>query len=106
MPRRCVICWPHRWRHPWRLDSVFSIQKRIQASIMKKRRKTERLTESPVTLRLPTDLLKRIDALIPVVAADSDVATMLGGVSRSALFRYGLLEGVKTLEKRYRSGGK
>jgi hypothetical protein len=72
---------------------------------MKKRRKTERLTESPVTLRLPTDLLKRIDALMPLVAADSDTATMLGGVSRSAVLRYALLEGVKTLEKRYRDGG-
>jgi hypothetical protein len=68
---------------------------------MKKRRKVERLSESPVTLRLPAELLERIDALVPKVAADSDVATMLGGVSKSAVIRYALLEGVKVLEKRH-----
>lgn len=68
---------------------------------MKKRRKTERLTESPVTLRLPAELLKRLDALVPLVADDSDTATMLGGVSRSAVLRFAMLEGVKALEKRY-----
>ncbi|MGD0947039.1 MAG: hypothetical protein ABSA52_06385 [Candidatus Binatia bacterium] len=72
---------------------------------MKRRRKTERLTESPVTLRLPADLLKGIDGLVPAVAADGDTATMLGGVSRSAVLRFALLEGVKSLEKRYRDGG-
>jgi hypothetical protein len=69
---------------------------------MRKRAKASPLSESPVTLRLPAELLKRIDALVPQVAADSDVATMLGGVSRSAVIRYALLEGVKALERRHR----
>jgi hypothetical protein len=73
---------------------------------MKKRRKTDRLTESPVTLRLPAELLRRIDALVPVVSEDSDTATMLGGVSRSAVLRYALLEGVKSLERHYWEGGR
>jgi hypothetical protein len=68
---------------------------------MKKRRKAERLSESPVTIRLPAELLERVDALVPKVAADSDVATMLGGVSKSGVIRYALLEGVKVLEKRH-----
>ena len=49
--------------------------------------------------------MMRVDALVPSVADDSDVATMLGGVTRSAVLRYALLEGVKILEKRYRDGG-
>jgi len=64
--------------------------------------KTERMTDSPVALRLPADLLQRIDALVPLVAGDTDIATLLGGVTRSAVVRYALLEGVKVLEKRYR----
>jgi hypothetical protein len=51
---------------------------------------------------LPADLLQRIDALVPLVAGDTDIATLLGGVTRSAVVRYALLEGVKVLEKRYR----
>jgi hypothetical protein len=45
--------------------------------------------------------LERIDAPAPLVSADTDTAAMLGGVSRSAVTRYALLEGVKVLEKRH-----
>jgi hypothetical protein len=64
------------------------------------------MTDSPVALRLPADLLQRIDALVPLVAGDTDVATLLGGVTRSAVVRYALLEGVKVLEKRYREAAR
>lgn len=43
--------------------------------------KAQRLGESPVTLRLPVDLVARVDALLPAVARDNDTATLLGGVS-------------------------
>ena len=65
-------------------------------------RKTQRLGESPVTLRLPVDLVARVDALLPAVARDSDTATLLGGVSRSALLRLIIVEGMRVLELRYR----
>lgn len=68
--------------------------------------KSSALTETPLSLRIPVDLLERIDALVPKVAADSNVATMLGGVSRSAVVRYALIEGIKKLETRHaRRGG-
>lgn len=59
------------------------------------------MTEHPVTIRLPSDLLSRLDALVPHVASDSNTAAMLGGVTRSSVIRYALLEGVKRLEKRH-----
>jgi hypothetical protein len=55
-----------------------------------------------VTLRLPVDLVARVDALLPAVARDSDTATLLGGVSRSALLRLVIVEGMRVLELRYR----
>jgi len=38
------------------------------------------------------------------VAADLDTATTMGRVTRGAVLRLALLEGVKVLERRYRSG--
>ena len=64
--------------------------------------KTDKLTDNPIALRMPKALQDRIDALVPKIKADSNVATMLGGGSRSAVIRYALLEGVKALEKRYK----
>ena len=60
-------------------------------------------TETPVVLRLPPELVKRIDALMPAVVTDTATATMLGRLSRSALFRLVLLEGLKVLERRYKA---
>ena len=65
--------------------------------------KTQRLGDSPVTLRLPVDLVARVDALLPAVARDSDTATLLGGVSRCALLRLVIVEGMRVLEARYGS---
>jgi hypothetical protein len=67
--------------------------------------KAQRLGESPVTLRLPADIVGRIDALVPAVARDSDTATLLGGVSRSAVLRLVVVEGVRVLEGRYGRAG-
>ena len=63
--------------------------------------KVAKLGESPVTLRLGADIVGRLDALLEKVAADSDTATLLGGVSRSSVVRLALLEGVRVLERRY-----
>jgi hypothetical protein len=63
--------------------------------------KAQRLGESPVTLRLPVDLVARIDALLPKIVADSDTATLLGGVSRSSALRLVIVEGLRVLEGRY-----
>ncbi len=60
--------------------------------------------EAPVVLRLPPELVKRIDALLPSVTADTVTATMLGRLSRSALYRLVLLEGLRVLERRYGKG--
>ena len=63
--------------------------------------KALRLGESPVTLRLPADLVARIDALLPKIGADSDTAALLGGVSRSSALRLVIVEGLRVLEGRY-----
>ena len=34
------------------------------------------LSESPITLRLPADLLERLDALGPAISADADTALL------------------------------
>jgi hypothetical protein len=49
--------------------------------------------EAPVVLRLPPELVKRIDALMPAVMSDTATATLLGRLSRSALYRLVLVEG-------------
>jgi predicted DNA-binding protein len=59
---------------------------------MRKKAKTTRLTDQPMSIRIPADLRERIDAL-----------TRRFG-TQSAVLRLALLEGVKVLERRY--GGK
>jgi len=55
-----------------------------------------------VVLRLPPELVRRIDALMPSVMSDTTTATLLGRLSRSALYRLVLLEGLKVVERRYK----
>jgi hypothetical protein len=55
-----------------------------------------------MSVRLPVDLVARVDALLPAVARDSDTATLLGGVLRSGLLRLVIVEGMRLLEPRYR----
>lgn len=52
-------------------------------------------------LRLPPELLKRAERLLPMVAADPRVS-LLGRVSRSTVLRMALISGLDALEKQYR----
>ena len=56
---------------------------------MPKNPKAARLTDKPMSIRIPTDLRNRIDAL-----------TLRMG-TQSTVLRLALLEGVKVLERRY-----
>jgi predicted DNA-binding protein len=56
---------------------------------MRKKPKTMRLTDQPMSLRIPPDLRERIDALTPRIG------------TLSAVLRLALLDGVKVLERRY-----
>ena len=68
----------------------------------KRTMKAAKVTEAPVSLRIPAGLQDRIDALLPKINADVDQATVMGGVTRSSVIRFALVEGVKALEKRYK----
>lgn len=62
-----------------------------------------------LSLRLPADLLDRLDALVPAVDKDSElvaVASAQGAASRSLVLRLALVEGVKVLESRYATTGR
>jgi hypothetical protein len=52
-----------------------------------------------VLLRYPPEVTARLDALLPLVKDDADFKAMR--LSRSALLRMALYEGLETLEKRY-----
>lgn len=56
---------------------------------MPKKPKTARLTEKPMSIRIPADLRDRVDALTEPIG------------TQSAVLRLALLEGVKVLERRY-----
>jgi len=56
---------------------------------MPKKPKAARLTDKPMSIRIPTDLRDRIDALTLQIGTQSTV------------LRLALLEGVKVLERRY-----
>lgn len=53
--------------------------------------------DTMLTMRVPSDLLARGDALVSKVAADTDVATTMGRVTRSSVLRLALLQGIKVL---------
>ncbi|MFI5399303.1 MAG: hypothetical protein ACHQ9S_27555 [Candidatus Binatia bacterium] len=57
---------------------------------MPKKPKQNRLTEQPMSIRIPADLRDRIDVLT------AQIGTL------SSVLRLALLEGVKVLERRYR----
>jgi len=58
-------------------------------------------SEHPLTLRLPEELVRWVDDLVPYVRADLTYSTV-GRVSRSQVLRIALLEGVRELRRRYR----
>ena len=59
--------------------------------------------DTQVTMRLPTDLVKRADALIGKLRKVPELKTW-GRVSRAAVLRLAILHGLEALEKEY--GGK
>lgn len=73
----------------------------VASSVLRSRRDVNgQFPERPLTLRLPHELVRRIDDLLPHVGGDLSYAA-LGRVSRSQVLRIALLEGVKLLRKRY-----
>ena len=58
------------------------------------------MNEAHVNMRVPKDLLKRIDRLIPKLAGKGDFAAFR--VSRSAVLRLAIQRGVEALEKESR----
>jgi hypothetical protein len=63
--------------------------------------------EKPTQLRLPRDLLRRAEALVPVLAEDPELRA-LGRMTKTAVLRLALVHGLEALEQRYRrsSGAK
>lgn len=66
-------------------------------------RRSKGLSENPVTLRLPADLLRRADALVPVLAKDDATSVLAGMITRSVVLRLAVAEGLQVLEKRHGS---
>lgn len=54
----------------------------------------------PVSVRVPPELARRMDKLVPKIAKDPTVAT-LGIVTRSTMVKLALLKGVEVLEAEY-----
>jgi len=57
---------------------------------MPKKPSKARLTDQPMSIRIPADLRDRVDALTPQIG------------TQSAVLRLALLEGMKVLERRYK----
>src|SRR5215475_3112476 len=66
----------------------------------KKHRKVP-LSDVPLSVRVPGDIVKRLDALVQPLAADA-VAQGFTRMSRSLVAKRALLEGLRVLEERYR----
>lgn len=58
-------------------------------------------SRTPLSVRIPDELTRRLDRLIPKIAKDQNVSTM-GRVSRSAVVKLALLRGVAALEQEYK----
>lgn len=57
--------------------------------------------ESPVVLRLPSELVSRAEFLRPMIEKDPELRAW-GRVSRSAVLRLAILKGLEALETQYR----
>lgn len=55
----------------------------------------------PVSVRVPPDLAKRLDRLVPKLSKDRAFAT-LGIINKSAVVKLALLRGVEVLEQEYK----
>ena len=54
------------------------------------------------TVRMPAELIERLEALVPVLARDVRITTLTGQVSRSTVLRIAVLRGVESLESEYK----
>lgn len=60
--------------------------------------------DRPTSTRIPDALIDELDALAERIEFDSEVVALIGpsrGVSRSAVLRLALIEGVKVLNVKY-----
>ena len=51
-------------------------------------------------VRVPKELLDRVDALVPRVLAKAELRVLLGRVSRASVVKLALVEGLKVLERK------
>jgi predicted transcriptional regulator len=58
-------------------------------------------SRTPLSVRIPDDLARRLDRLVPKIAKDQNLAAF-GRVSRSAVVKLALLRGVAVLEAEYK----
>jgi hypothetical protein len=58
------------------------------------------LSDVPLSVRVPSEIVKRLDALIQPLASDA-VAQGFTRMSRSLVAKRALLEGLRVLEQRY-----
>lgn len=56
---------------------------------------------TPISVRVPPDLAKRLDRLVPRVSKDKSFST-LGIITRSSIIKLALLRGVEALEAEYK----
>ena len=63
------------------------------------------MSEVTTTLRLPAEMMARIEALIPAVAKRPELAVH-GRVSRSTVMRLVILHGLEALEAEAKAGPK
>jgi len=60
-----------------------------------------------LSMRLPADLVARLDALAEALQQDDRLRAVSGGkVSRSAALRLAMVEGIDVLEEKYNQGAK
>jgi hypothetical protein len=55
--------------------------------------------EIQISMRLPRDLVERVEALVPLIAQDPTYSTWR--VTKAAVLRLALVEGLKGLEEQY-----
>jgi hypothetical protein len=58
-------------------------------------------SRTPLSVRIPDDLARRLDRLVPKIGKDPNLAA-LGRVSRSAVVKLALVRGVAALEAEYK----
>ena len=65
----------------------------------------DKYLEHITTIRLPEDLLKKADALIPILSSDEQLR-IAGRISRSKVLRLAIHSGMQNLVKTYGLKGK